>query len=75
MMPLSVAVLDAIKSKNYKLKPVKWLGKERKKIKDGFNLEMAEILARRISMGYTEENQNTEKESIVSFGSNCSVYI
>ena len=75
MMPLSTAVLDAIKSKNYKLKPVKWLGKERKKVKDGFNLEMAEILARRISMGYTEENQNTEQESMVSYRSNCTVYI
>ena len=75
MMPLSTAVLDAIKSKNYKLKPVKWLGKERKKVKDGFNLEMAEILARRISMGYTEENQNAEQESMVSYRSNCTVYI
>ena len=74
-MPLSAAFLDAIKNRNYNLKPVKLLGNIEKKENDGFSSEIAEILARRISVGYSEESEKAEQESLVSIRSNRTVYI
>ena len=74
-MPLSAAVLEAIKNRDYNLKPVKLLGNTEKKRNDGFSSEIAEILARRISMGYAEESGKTEQESLVSIRSNGTITI
>ena len=62
LMNLSVAVLDAIKNKAYNLRPVekKDSDKKAKCVDDG----MAEILARRMAMGYKEDS--IMEESIIS---------
>ena len=62
LMNLSVAVLDAIKNRAYNLRPVvkKDSDKKAKCADDG----MAEILARRMAMGYKEDS--IMEESIIS---------
>ena len=54
MMHLSVAVLEAIKNKAYSLRPLEQMPySKRHGIKR--DLGMAEIVARRMAMGYREE--------------------
>ena len=62
LLNLSVAVLDAIKNRAYNLRPVekKDSDKKAKCVDDG----MAEILARRMAMGYKEDS--IMEESIIS---------
>ena len=58
-MSLSVAVLDAIKNKAYHLRPVE--NKDIKKIKSKDYFAIGEILARRMAMGYGEEDPMEEE--------------
>ena len=60
-MSLSVAVLDAIKNKAYRLRPVEKIGSN-KKAKPNDDLGIGEILARRMAMGYGEEDILEEEE-------------
>ena len=67
-MTLSVSVLDAIKNKAYSLRP---LEKEdaREKTKSKEDLGIAQILARRMAMGYAdiwEEEEEVKENSINS---------
>ena len=71
-MSLSVAVLDAIKNKNYHLRPVekKDINKKQKP-KNDFGI--GEILARRMAMGYGEEDSMEEEGKDVTESSLLSV--
>ena len=64
-MNLSEAVLDAIKNKTYSLRP---LGKEdeKKKTKLKEDLGIAQILARRMAMGYADIWEEVKENSIIS---------
>ena len=77
-MSLSVAVLDAIKNKAYRLRPVENIGSN-KKAKPNDDLGIGEILARRMAMGYGEEDILEEEEvanenSFMSFRQNAHKY-
>jgi len=76
VVALREAVLDAIKNKAYSLRP---LEKEnpRKKMKCKEDLGIAEILARRMAMGYRDNTERMEmkEDSIVSTLSNETVYV
>ena len=61
LLSLSVAVLDAIKNKAYRLRPVENIGSN-KKAKPNDDLGIGEILARRMAMGYGEEDILEEEE-------------
>ena len=61
MMHLSVAVLEAIKNKAYSLRPLEQMPyNKRHGIKR--DLGMAEMVARRMAMGYREEEENAEDD-------------
>ena len=61
MMSLSVAVLEAIKNKAYRLKPVEKTDSKVKNLpKD--DLGIGEILARRMAMGYDGQEESLEEE-------------
>ena len=62
LVSLSEAVLDAIKNRAYNLRPVEKKDSD-KKVKCGDD-GMAEILARRMAMGYREDS--IREESIIS---------
>ena len=70
-MSLSVAVLDAIKNKAYRLRPVD--KKDIKKVKPKDDFAIGEIFARRMSMGYGEEDimeeegKDVTESSLLSF--------
>ena len=66
-MALSEAVLDAIKNKSYSLKPIE--NDDRMKMtKPKEVLGIAQILARRMAMGYTDiwEGEEVKDSSIIS---------
>ena len=67
VMSLSVAVLEAIKNKAYRLKPVEKIDSNGKNApKD--DLGIGEILARRMAMGYGQEDSLDEEEkSFISY--------
>jgi hypothetical protein len=66
MMSLSVAVLDAIKSKAYHLRPVEKKDIKKQRPKNDFGI--GEILARRMAMGYGDDDEEDAIESsILSF--------
>ena len=67
MMFLSDSVLDAIKNKAYSLKPLKREDKK-KNTKSKEDLGIAQILARRMAMGYADiwEEEDAKENSIIS---------
>ena len=71
-MNLSTDVLDAIRNKTYQLRPVK-TQKKRRQSSPPVDFNIAQILARRIAMGYggmEEDNQSIKSiSSIKSFES------
>ena len=71
-MNLNTDVLDAIKNKTYKLRPVK-TQKKRRQSSPPVDFNIAKILARRIAMGYggmEEDNKSIKSiSSIKSVGS------
>ena len=72
-MSLSVAVLEAIKNKAYRLKPVEKTDSKVKNLpKD--DLGIGEILARRMAMGYDGQEDSLEEEER-SFISHKLVYL
>ena len=70
-MNLSSDLLDAIKNQTYHLKPVKMIQKKRRQSSPPEDFNIAKILARRISMGYG--NIEEDNKSIKSVDSNNSV--
>ena len=69
-MNLNTDVLDAIKNKTYHLKPVKRNQKKRRQSSPPEDFNIAQILARRIAMGYGGiEEDNKSLDSIKSNGS------
>ena len=66
-MSLSVAILDAIKNIAYHLRPVKKVDVNKKqKPKDDFRI--GDILARRMAMGYGEEDIMVVEEDVKEEG-------
>ena len=66
MMELSGAVMDAIKNKTYSLKPVEKPTVARKARRDPQDYNIGEILARRLAMGYSMEEDSRSGRSIRS---------
>ena len=69
-MNLSSDLLDAIKNQTYHLKPVK-MQKKRRQSSPPEDFNIAKILARRISMGYGDIEE--DNKSVKSVDSNNSV--
>ena len=79
-MNLSTDLLDAIKNKTYHLRPVKIAENKRRRNSPSEDFKIAQILARRIAMGYggVEEEDKSDNSlgsinSGDSFDSSCSI--
>ena len=70
-MNLSADLLDAIKNRTYRLRPVRITEKKRRQSSPAEDYNIAQILARRIAMGYGEPEEDSRSVKSVDSCDSC----